>query len=66
MRVKELIKVLKTLPPDAVIAMSSDPEGNSYGTLHDKSIFLENEVPIVVLAPYEEHLDLSEIPGKEK
>ena len=33
MKVKELIKLLKTLDRDAVIDMSTDEEGNSYGDI---------------------------------
>ena len=31
MKVKELIKLLKTFDPDALVDMASDEEGNSFG-----------------------------------
>lgn len=33
--VADLIAVLKTLPPDMVIVLASDPEGNSFDTWYD-------------------------------
>lgn len=33
MKVKDLIKVLKELPEDAIVVLSSDEEGNSYSPL---------------------------------
>ena len=35
MKVKELQKLLKTLDPNAVIDVSSDEEGNSFGDIED-------------------------------
>ena len=35
MKVKELIKILRTLEPEAIIDMSTDEEGNSYGDIDD-------------------------------
>ena len=35
MTVKKLIKLLKTLNPNAEIDMASDEEGNSYGDISD-------------------------------
>ena len=33
MKIKELIQILKKLPPDAVIDIASDEEGNSFGDI---------------------------------
>jgi hypothetical protein len=35
MTVKELIKILKTMPQNADVVMSSDEEGNSFTLLYD-------------------------------
>lgn len=32
MTVRELIQALQTLPPDALVALAADAEGNSYDT----------------------------------
>ena len=34
MTVQELMQILKTLEPDAVIDMSKDEEGNAFGDIH--------------------------------
>ena len=35
MKVKDLIKILKTLPPNYQVILASDAEGNSYSPLSD-------------------------------
>lgn len=37
MKVKDLLKKLKEINPEAIIILSSDPEGNSFHTLQDVS-----------------------------
>ncbi len=43
MTVRELIEKLSTEDPDRIVIMASDPEGNSYDTLHDFWIGAWNE-----------------------
>jgi hypothetical protein len=42
--VRSLISVLQALPPEAAIAVSSDPEGNCVSYLHNLSV--EGEVVV--------------------
>lgn len=35
MKVRELIEKLQTQDPEDVVLLSADPEGNSFGTVHD-------------------------------
>ena len=53
MRVKQLIKILKTMDPDLVVVLSSDEEGNSFGELRDvvEDVTEEDNVPCVILWP---------------
>lgn len=47
MRVNELINILKTLPKNREIYISSDPEGNSFGTIESDSFSVEKECIII-------------------
>jgi hypothetical protein len=38
MKVRELIKLLRTLNQDAVVVLSTDEEGNGFGPLEDYSV----------------------------
>ena len=57
--VKQLIETLKGLPKNSKVYLSSDTEGNSYGTIRDGelgSIFYCDEDNVVIIKPYEEYL----------
>lgn len=65
MKVKELISILNTLSKNKDVYLSSDPEGNSYGTIHNRSIFEDDN--FYIIAPFEEGLyyeDLEERSNK--
>lgn len=47
MRVNELINILKTLPKNREIYISSDPEGNSFEIIESDSFFVEKECIII-------------------
>lgn len=38
MTTKELIEMLSELPPDTLVVLSSDSEGNSYGVCHNVAL----------------------------
>ena len=63
MKVKDLIKELKKFDPDAIVGLSSDPEGNSFGTV-DKGSFCEDKNDhgtLCIIFPWREHLEIEEI-----
>ena len=49
--VKGLIKILKTLPPDAFVIMSIDAEGNAYHALSEEGISPMPEEGAILLYP---------------
>ena len=54
MKVKELIQELQTYDGEKEIYMSSDSEGNSYGTLYLSCVYEEDDYCLIY--PYEEGL----------
>ena len=65
MKVKELIKVLKTVKQDANVYVSKDSEGNSFGKVeHDdrlSSLATDSTKNILVIYPLIEHMDYDEL-----
>ena len=61
MKVKELISILKECDENANVYLSSDSEGNNFGTLTEHSFEHNSDLNFYILYPYEEYLDYSEL-----
>lgn len=63
MKVKELLKILKAFPLNTEVYISSDSEGNSYGTIAPDSVFIEGNPDnrFVVIYPFNEGMDYEEL-----
>lgn len=63
--VQELIDKLKQYPENAKVYMSSDSEGNGYGTIGENSIEFGELDQSLVLYPVRERLDYDDIFPKQ-
>ena len=65
MKVKELTKILKTLPQDANVYISRDEEGNGFGSIEEgkeySSLSFDKEKNILVIFPWEERMEYDEL-----
>jgi hypothetical protein len=65
LQVKDMVNILKKFPQDATIYLSSDPEGNSYGSVEHENKFsslqFDKEKNILVIFPWQEHMDYDEL-----
>lgn len=61
MKIGHLIKILNTFNPKAEIYLSTDSEGNSYGTIGNTSFGEDDEKGFYVLYPEEEGLDYEDM-----
>jgi hypothetical protein len=61
MQVFELINTLKILPQEARVYISSDPEGNSYGTISKDSFGLSDNKDFIIIFPELENLNFEDL-----
>ena len=59
MNVQKLINTLKNFNMSDEVYLSSDSEGNSFGTIEKCS--MEQNVGFIIIYPYEEGLDYDEL-----
>jgi len=63
--VKELIQELNKCPKDLKVFISSDTEGNSFGTIDSYEKSFELGTNTLRIYPYEEHIEYDEIDDEE-
>lgn len=61
MQIFELINLLKQLPHNAKIYLSSDSEGNSYGTISNDSFEINKSKNYIIIYPYLEGLNFEDL-----
>lgn len=68
MKVNELIKVLKIFDKNSEVFLSSDSEGNSFGTIEPDSIYREfaNGKHVCIIYPAKEGLDYTDLSNEIK
>ncbi len=65
--IEKLIEILKKLPLDTKVYLSSDSEGNSYSTLNKKWLFQETEDrKSIIIFPFAEGITYEEIDSKHE
>jgi hypothetical protein len=58
--VKEVIAFLSALPQDYKICMSSDEEGNSFGTISTE-VIQDKNLELIAIYPFRERLEMEEV-----